>query len=292
MKKLITLILFCNLLSCTSAQEYIPLIGENKTWAVGTIGQGWLCEYSENPGRYFFRGDTLINGLTYSIMYVYHSTSITGYNPPYCAPFLVDTTGYPTDIFIREDIATQRVYRYYDDGDELLFDFSLTTGDTLDWIVIDTVYTITTPDGINRRYYSMGTFDQVYMIEGIGGCAGPFLFPMYYFENYHMLMCFKSGALEVAGERCNELLTVSTPELNLPNIKYYPNPVTNILTIELPAAGTSYNISVYNSMGLLHAEYHAESPSFNLDMSVLPAGVYVVRIRGGDLEHGVRVVKR
>lgn len=209
MKNLFTLLFFVNLCSTALSQEYIPLIDEGKTWTVGSHGMGLICDFSDNPEMYFFMGDTTFNSVTYKKVYAYNSTSIggNGNNPPFCPPFMIDNQYHPTEIYIREDAANQRVYRYYPGNtipEELLFDFSLNIGDSLNGYEIDTIYTITTPDGVERRYFGLEYF--VYMIEGIGGNWGPFTQPNIQFEGYDMLMCVKQGDLEIFGDMCTDLL--------------------------------------------------------------------------------------
>lgn len=216
MKKIITLFLIACLSGTAFPQGYVPLINENLTWSVGTVGMGYICDFSQNPKTYFFLGDTTFNSVTYKKVYAYNSISVggNGNNPPYCPPFLVDNEYQLTDIYIREDIAEQRVYRYFPDNtvtEVLLFDFSLEVGDTLNSYIIDSIYTISTPDGVSRRYFELGEYNEAYMIEGIGGNQGPFSEPQVQFEGYHLLMCVKLGQLELFGEWCEELDFTALP---------------------------------------------------------------------------------
>jgi hypothetical protein len=294
MKKQLLIVFLISFLNTTQSQDYIPLIDEGKTWAVGTINSSLICEFSSNPERYFFMGDTVINFISYKKVYAFSSTSITGYNPPYCSPFLVDSVYHPTDIFIREDITMQQVFKYnpYTNEEELLFDFSLNVGDTLNELIVDSIYFITTPDGVDRRYFELGEYDEVYMIEGIGGNQGPFEAPRVYFEFYHMLMCVKQNSLEIYGDHCNDLLTVETQSMRPEEISYYPNPVTDIVTIELPGNHLNYNVRVFDSFGKLILEEHFEGGHINLNLKGKPSGLYLVKVSAIGSNYTLRVVKR
>lgn len=294
MKKQLLIIILISLLNTAQSQDYIPLVDEEKTWAVGTINSSLICEFSSNPERYFFMGDTVINSISYKKVYAFSSTSIPGYNPPYCEPFLVDTVYHPTNIFIREDISMQQVFKYDPDTneEELLFDFSLNVGDTLNELIVDSIYLITTPDGVERRYFELGEYDEVYMIEGIGGNQGPFEAPRVYFEFYHMLMCVKQNSLKIFGDWCNDLLTVETQTMRPEEISYYPNPVTNIVTIEVPGKFTKYNVQVFDSFGKLILEEHFEGGQINLNLKGEPSGLYLIKVLANGSNYTLRVVKR
>lgn len=297
-KKLLPLLLFLSFYIRVQSQDYIPMINESLSWDVGHIGMGYICEYSGNPERYYFSGDTVINGTTYKTVYTYNSRSLSGYNPPYCSPFLLDTVPGLSDIYIREDISTRRVYRYRPEYDEeiLLFDFSIGVGDTIPieglTMIVDSVWTITTPDNVTRRVYkSDWGYPEIAMIEGIGGNCGPFSQPSIWFENYAMLMCVKNNGQNIYGERCIEMLTVSTPTLNLTEIKCYPNPAKDIVTIELPSGVAVYDVTLINSEGKVLQKEYSSAPILKLDLSDYNPGVYLIKVIGNKETFITKVVK-
>jgi hypothetical protein len=219
-KKLLLIIALLATFSESYSQSYIPLIDTTKYWDVGSYSMNAFCGYSSNPGRYFFNGDTIIGSTNYKKMSVFNFRNFYN-NNPICEPFEVDTIYYPTSIFMREEVDNQRVYRYYPEtGEEkLLYDFSLSIGDTFNFdlfwgMPIDTIYTITTEDGIERRVLSINKHclncPDVMMIEGIGGGSGPFNQLEPYFEFYHFRMCVKDIDTQfiIEGYNCYNFITV------------------------------------------------------------------------------------
>lgn len=240
-------------------------------------------------------GDTVINAVKYQTVYAYPSTN-TYNDAPYCAPFIVDTIPYLTDIYIREDVDNQKVYRYYSDEDseELLFDFTLNAGDTINWMIIDTVYYYKTTDSISRKVLDFGysgpeqpTFA---MVEGIGGPWGPFEKPQWWFENYLFPMCYKIVNNEIYYSQCYELTTVDRKEMNPLEISYYPNPVKDFLTIDIPIVNTMCQVKVIDINGQLLKE-ELGSGSLKLDFSSFSPGVYFIKVYSGIEVSGFRVVK-
>jgi len=83
---------------------------------------------------------------------------------------------------------------------------------------------------------------------------------------------------------------VSTKELyqNM-DLKYYPNPVTNQLNIELPTGKNE--IEIYNLTGVLLQTAISSEPIFTYDMKNLPSGMYFIRVVNGDKRAILKVIK-
>ena len=121
------------LLPATTAfsQSYHPFIQtdvyRDEFWAP----ELQFCTFSYGH-RYWFRGDSAINGQTYQKLL---SAPIVGSPdaPPMCPPYTVDTNEYVIFALMREDTAAKRIFRLdFDTGIEfLLFDFSVTVGDSV-----------------------------------------------------------------------------------------------------------------------------------------------------------------
>ncbi|MCG8410663.1 MAG: T9SS type A sorting domain-containing protein, partial [Bacteroidales bacterium] len=74
------------------------------------------------------------------------------------------------------------------------------------------------------------------------------------------------------------ILTVGVNSLHKSGIKMYPNPVKEKLFIEL-TDNANCVISIYNIQGEVLLSKKANSQRETIDLSLLPNGVYFVRIR-------------
>ncbi len=184
------------------AQNYIPMLNDSLYWdvAYGVNDPNPCAIFGVNgPVRYKIGADTTINGTIYKQMngYPFHLWS------PGCTSFYVDTISQPLSIYLREDTVSKQVYSFdtFSQLERLLFDFSLQQHDSIflpgpnnNYFYVDTLYTITTIDGISRKYFecfprpNQGTTGGFY-IEGLGGAMGPFERPYNLFEEGYWLLC-------------------------------------------------------------------------------------------------------
>jgi hypothetical protein len=165
------------------SQTYHTLIRPNTTWDV------MYYDYNINStcgyvfgGRYFFNGDSLVNNILYKIVKG-HPIIEQNPSPPFCGPFYVDQgiTGFAA--LMREDTITRKVYVFdqTNNADDLLYDFSLNPGDTLQSnyyagfglkLVVDSVGTVTLLNGEIRKIFYFVNNSNIQYIEGIGSNSG------------------------------------------------------------------------------------------------------------------------
>lgn len=227
-KKLI--LLFILFVVSIESKAYKPFIEENKFFDVGTYQPGHVCGWGDKlPKRYYFKGDTIIEGKKYAKVYYYNMLG----QQPYCPPFNVDTVSFLADFFIREDSLKQQLYKLlsFQTNEEIVFDFTKLVGDTLYQDItaskIDSITTITTTDGEKRRKFWLSSSN--YYIEGIGGNRGPFIKAFPDFEGKEFTMCIKKSGLEIFdGGYCYDFIT-SVKALEKSAIVLSPNPVQEIL---------------------------------------------------------------
>ena len=181
--KIIVLILFFNLylIQFGIGQTYSKLIRPNVYWDV-QFTDGSVCNLS-GGNRYFFLGDSIIQGIEYNKIYSY---PIISTNPgPYCPPFAISNTIYSIISLLREDTIAKKVF-YLDinsNTEHLLYDFSLNSGDTLfsqyagqgNLLIVDSIGNILLNTGGSRKIIYLN--NGQYYIESIGGSQGLF-FPM------------------------------------------------------------------------------------------------------------------
>lgn len=77
---------------------------------------------------------------------------------------------------------------------------------------------------------------------------------------------------------CKNIITsLEEQQLNL-QVRYYPNPVTDVLTIEMPEENTS--IEVYDAKGSLIDQLETNEEFLNYDMRSFKKGMYLFRVIG------------
>lgn len=299
-----------------SGQGYHKLIEENKYWDVSYAKSECICgpfNYQTPPRRYSFKGDTMINGINYAKSY---QSNFIGEWEIFCPPFVVDTNeSFWPYHFLREDTIEKKVWLYSgpNDVDFLLFDFSLEQGDTLYpnefWpIIIDTVYDIVTNDGLTRKKFEIiqtgSSVPEGYYIEGIGGVAGLFEAPYYYFyfpAGWPLLMCVKdstSNSIYEFDQYCYEFVTSVQAYENRDKFLVYPNPFSTSTTLsyELKQPST-VQLSVFNQLGqLVHQKSEDQSQGkqhLQWDAQSQPEGMYYFTLQvGGQVTTGKMMVVR
>lgn len=128
----------------------------------------------------------------------------------------------------------------------------------------------------------------------------PFDAPQYLLLNIAILpniaAAFTSSALEVDYVRVYQSCATSTADNETEtDLRFYPNPVSNELTVELPAASTgSARVRLINAQGQVVRTYveAAQGPSVNLsDLGGLARGVYVLSLELDGKYHALKFVK-
>ena len=73
--------------------------------------------------------------------------------------------------------------------------------------------------------------------------------------------------------------------------KVYPNPAREQLTITMPAANTYNSFSITNSVGQVYIQQTISQTTTLVDVKALPAGVYLISLRGDNGTEVLRFVK-
>jgi hypothetical protein len=205
---------------------------------------------------------------------------------------------------LRED-SLKRFYFFgeFVTADSLLYDFNLTTGDTLqntlsNWgcnnppmtvTSVNTVYLGTTPLNKFNLSYQAPFYKSLY--EGIGGSGG-------LFRTSSLCEFIESGSCLIAYKKGNDSLYINcgleatiifeSPDSNN-YINLFPNPATTSFTIYPEYSGrfTISEIEIYNTMGekrltvsagSTHRPTLSKGEGVRVDVSSLPAGVYFVAV--------------
>ena len=231
------------------AQDYHPIVEEGKQWNV-------LFSYPWNPPEpqhkytdiYKIEGDTLLDGVSYKVMYTTRNEDLTGWSV--CG-------------VIRETEDKQVLYRR--DGssyDEILYDFSMEVGDTIimsgsgfypDWMfVIETNEILV--NGEPRQQivleYPFGNGEEEVWIEGIGSLYG----------------IVDSGSLFLTGGSTNLLCYYEDGDLIWQNTTpgynecymVYPTPPTPPEPHSFAPQGAEWYFNLSSFMGSPISYYHME----------------------------------
>lgn len=85
-------------------------------------------------------------------------------------------------------------------------------------------------------------------------------------------------------------VTADTRSFDFTNLKVYPNPTRDIITVANSSAIT--NIRVVNLLGQTVIDRKANTDTVQIDLSLLSAGTYILQISGEGTSANVKVVKR
>lgn len=85
-------------------------------------------------------------------------------------------------------------------------------------------------------------------------------------------------------------VTLSTDEFATKNIKYYPNPIKDILNLSHNQDITS--AEVYNLMGQKVLSQEINSPQAQINMSSLPTGTYIVKVKSFEQFQTLKITKQ
>lgn len=75
--------------------------------------------------------------------------------------------------------------------------------------------------------------------------------------------------------------TFTTKDEKLLNIKLYPNPVSEYLSVELPYANNEYSLSIFNQLGACVNKLSLTTNPTIIDMSEFSEGIYYVSVQSG-----------
>ncbi|MEP7264467.1 MAG: T9SS type A sorting domain-containing protein [Bacteroidota bacterium] len=280
MKNILLILLLVPLIG--SSQPYFKLIEPNKYWDIAFYSGGSVCSIDNGAAfRYYFDGDTLMpNGITYQKTKYFKMFSQMSWL--YCPPFLVDTIAIEGYFFIREDTIQKRVYTIENNQDQLVYDFNLNTGDTLNSVfagggilqTVDSTSMQQFPDGTLRKIIYLR--NGYYYIEGIGsptsGLAQP-MPPFWVGVGYYMF-CVKQNTIDLIGPECSSVF-LSISDLNNPDVvRVYPSPASNKLIIENKGI-FSFQLLNLNGETILTKECENKNV---IDCTHFSSGLYLIQI--------------
>jgi hypothetical protein len=105
-------------------------------------------------------------------------------------------------------------------------------------------------------------------------------------EDYFAMQTTTEGCTSVAPLAVTVTVTLGNASFDLNGLKYYPNPVTNVLNVEY--TGTITGVEVFNMLGQKIASKNVNEISTTIDMSNLASGSYFIKVKA---ENGSRTIK-
>lgn len=105
-------------------------------------------------------------------------------------------------------------------------------------------------------------------------------------ENYFAMQTTAAGCRSVSALEVTVSVTLGNSSFDLKGLKFYPNPVTNVLNIEY--TGTITGVEVFNMLGQKIVSKNVNEIATSVDMSNLASGSYFVKVKA---ENGSRTIK-
>lgn len=298
------LFLFVSLVTTAQVNVYHPFPGLASAPVWRTEFSAWVwpsCAFTGPSAdyQYTFTGDTTIGS------YTYHKVDKSGvvmigacfWGPPF---------GYRGAI--REDVAAKRIYIVPADStrEALLYDFSLSIGDTLHTIIDSLVFgsgsppeivtgfdSVQTSNGYRKRLL-MNNGASAPIIEGIGGVYG-LLDPLYVFESGGNLLCYSDTATNwfnpqyTGNPQFGCFLGTGSETKNL-QLHISPNPAADALRLET-GAYADWELELLNAQGQLIARQRFTGQEQLIDLKQLPPGLYSLFVGNTEQRFSARFIK-
>lgn len=273
-KLLFTLMLLTLLVQMSFSQTYIPMLN-NSSWNIQISGQmGPQYKWIE-PGV-----NVVIGSFTYKKF--------------------IDVDYSQTEIYVREDIATKRVYRRINNSDVLLCDFSLQVGNTIT-LGNGNLYSVSVISNINvnggqRRMFSLTNLSNPFSsgekwIEGVGNWNHP-LKPNFELPSdpaYNIRCSYQNGVSVFNFGIANggTATTCPTPTLSIENqnlvsqkFKIFPNPFSIETTLTTETFIADCSLVIFNSIGQKVKEIkNINTNEITLSRGNLVNGLYFITLK-------------
>ncbi|MDP2236600.1 MAG: T9SS type A sorting domain-containing protein [Bacteroidales bacterium] len=310
-KKILGLIFLFSVISATrttEAQTYRPMLQDSVRWII--VLNDNLTPFSDDDRwEYFAQGDTLVENILYKKIYHRFLESKYGKQPPFQA-----VSPYVLFGLMREDTLTRQVLGillpteggYYSECptglETLMYDFSLNVGDTIN-------HFCTIPEGcgevninsmgelimfgISTQWFEVASgcsWGRLY--EGIGSSYGlweaMFTPVKSQYLSYTFLEYYCPDAV------CPFIVGTKELEANDRNLKVFPNPTNDKITIEISDTQSPVEMMIYDAKGLCHKSQQFDQSgngTFQVDISSLPLGIYLLQIQTKSTTYTQKIIK-
>ncbi len=259
----------------------------------GAIGSHWNYSHEHHNGNgfgwdmIFVEGDTLVNGTNQKILRrTYSRTEFFPQNSTVQGSQIIGTMLITDDsVFV---------------NDRLILDFSMEEGDTLDLnfdydgnvkLVTDSI-TIESIDGVDHKKWHLQKLclldsniintEYVEILEGVGQIGNEYLLwnmdgCLLIGGGTNSFSCYSNGSFNYPESNiCDELVDIK--DVDLSQLKVYPNPTNDLLFIESEEREIE-KIRIYDSTGDVVFTDAAITPSdMEIDVASFSNGIYFIEI--------------
>jgi hypothetical protein len=300
----LSLLILLSLQAPINAQDYVPLAVDGAHWIIryDVMETPW---HFDALWEYHAQGDTMIEDQSYLKVYRRELEINDDFMPPFNPATAYELVG-----LLREDAEDRKVYAIMLSEDmpytyntcsfgeeSLLFDFSLSVGDTasfcvlpdIGWPIEITQITETNYYGVDTRIFQT-TISEYF--EGIGSVYGLFeemFAPLKSQNDRYVVSTFL--AYYCRETPCDYI--VSSPEQPaLADLSIYPNPAGDQVWIQLPANTNmaTAQIELLSPTSNLLIRLKPEERFFKLATSHFPDGLYLLRLWNGEKWVGHKVL--
>jgi hypothetical protein len=285
-KLMIVFMLLTTVFAKAQTSVYHPFPESNAIWNINCTA--WPCYNSNSPNEYFsyiILGDTVINTITYhkwyipSVVYADNCDSI-------------NVAGYVGAF--RNDIPNKKVY-YINSGsntEEVLYDFTITVGDTIKSCGINQPYTmkIFAEDSVRvgenyRKMWHASSISggSVEIIEGIGGTMGPIQYCPVIDPPVNNLICFsQNGNINYPGDSpCIIISTINRNDAELA-ATLSPNPFHFSTQLTLSKTFSNAELKIFNTNGDQVRQQRISSQTTTIYRDRLSDGVYLFQVKNNN----------
>lgn len=301
------------ILSFAQQYEYVPFPTENANWTMEQFWQTSPDHLGVKNIKYLITNrDTIFDDKVYNIVDV-RERRLTCWNTLLLNDITEMHAEEPDRYWagIREE--DKKVYLHFADEERMIYDFNAELGDITVYGIwgpymrpLTYIDSIEVSGTLRKRFH----FDGIKIIEGIGMASsfteGPVFSCMevndeLIYQNENEINCIVLDEYDpdfvidydiicppdtTMNDNPDDVCITENPEeedIFFTEMTFYPNPVSDLLTIESPETTIIYGITIYDSSGRDLYNWKGRTNQYQVDMSDWPPGVYICSYEIGNI---------
>lgn len=162
-------------------------------------------------------------------------------------------------------------YMWMNDAGNALAPHTMTLSD----IIVERMMTIERTSGGEQSAFLFPTYCEVDLTSVVTDAFPYEALP----NNFHCYQDNDFALYHVGDEDCQAIITVDIKENSADKINFsiYPNPASNVVTIELPQSN-QYDIKLCNVLGVVYKNIPLAKEKTEIDVNLLNSGVYFLQV--------------